>query len=614
MTITRLARAARPSRARAEDGIALPTVIISMAVLTLFALASLAFVVNATPSSRRTGDAKAAVAAAQAGVDEYSSRLNARPTYYALNGTGIDPDNLAFTRRADGTAFPDGRDARGVPVPGTGSAGARFAYQVLTTPLETARAGLIRLRVTGTAANGQSRTLTASFGQDGYLRFLYFSDVESLDPSLGAGNRATTRDGNIGYYVDPGRTVVDSFKPDPAIFADSCSRHWYDEGGVPGRARGFSYRSSSTKPYIITREDANPPNDRVMTDAHDIAFSCTEIQFAGRDVITGPLHTNDAILLGGAATFQNAQTETSWGDDSAPAPANPARRWRASGYTGTPIGTQPYYAPVQSIPRSNSRLRAQAGVAGEGCLYSGETSIRLDGATMYVKSPGSTSPTTSPACLGGAANGASERSVSPIPAVVYVQNRTGSCSLSLDWPKAGESRPTSTTSTTNPAGGTTTSYDCDAGNAFVSGTLRGQTTLATENDIVITGDITYGGALNGEDVLGLIPNNYVWVYHPVKADGTELLAASARVRRIDAAILSLNRSFLVQNWSKGATDSPTLQVNGVIAQKFRGPVGTGTGTGYSKDYRYDTRLRYLPPPYFLTPVDSPWTVQTVTDG
>lgn len=608
---TRSRRLDRLVRRSDDEGFALPTVIIAMAVLTLFALSSLALVINSAPTARRTADAKSAVAAAQAGIDEYASRLNARPTYYALNGTGVDPDNKAFVLNG-AVPFTDGRDPRGVPVPGTGSAGARFSYQVLTTPVETARGGIIRLKVTGTAANNQSRSLTASFGQDGYLRFLYFSDVESLDPSLGVGSRTTTRDGSVGYYVDPPRnTVVDSFKPDPAIFADSCSRHWYDEGGVPGRSRGFSYRSSASKPYIITREDANPPNDRVMTDAHDIAFSCTEIQFAARDVITGPLHTNDAILLGGAATFQNPQTETSWGDDSAPAPANPTRRWRPGGYAGTPIGTQPYYAPVQSIPRSNSRLRAQASVDNEGCLYSGATSIRFDGTTMYVKSPGTTS--AGPGC--GTGSWANEKAISPAPAVVYVQNSTGACRLSdLDWPKAGESVPASTTSTTNPAGGTTTSYDCKAGNAFVSGTLRGQTTVATENDIIVTGDLTYGGELAGEDVLGLIPNNYVWVYHPVKANGDELPGAGPRVRRIDAAILSLNRSFLVQNWNKGATDSPTLQVNGVIAQKFRGPVGTGSGTGYAKDYRYDTRLRYLPPPYFLTPVDSPWTVQTTTDG
>jgi hypothetical protein len=29
-------------------------------------------------------------------------------------------------------------------------------------------------------------------------------------------------------------------------------------------------------------------------------------------------------------------------------------------------------------------------------------------------------------------------------------------------------------------------------------------------------------------------------------------------------------------------------------------------TGYNKDYTYDTRLKYLSPPYFLSPTLSAW--------
>ena len=49
-------------------------------------------------------------------------------------------------------------------------------------------------------------------------------------------------------------------------------------------------------------------------------------------------------------------------------------------------------------------------------------------------------------------------------------------------------------------------------------------------------------------------------------------------------------------------------------EKFRGPVGTFNGgtnpptliSGYNKDYAYDTRLKYLSPPYFLSPTQSAW--------
>jgi hypothetical protein len=81
--------------------------------------------------------------------------------------------------------------------------------------------------------------------------------------------------------------------------------------------------------------------------------------------------------------------------------------------------------------------------------------------------------------------------------------------------------------------------------------------------------------------------------------------------RIDAAILALNHSFIVDNWYCGA-DLGTLTVNGAIAQKFRGPVGTGggdSGSGYAKDYNYEDDFQFRDPPSFLSPIQSAWTVR-----
>ncbi len=79
---------------------------------------------------------------------------------------------------------------------------------------------------------------------------------------------------------------------------------------------------------------------------------------------------------------------------------------------------------------------------------------------------------------------------------------------------------------------------------------------------------------------------------------------------IEAAILSLQHSFIVDNYNCGRLDM--LTVTGAIAQKYRGPVGTGSGTnpssGFLKDYTYDDRFRYRSPPYFMNPVDSSWDV------
>ena len=67
--------------------------------------------------------------------------------------------------------------------------------------------------------------------------------------------------------------------------------------------------------------------------------------------------------------------------------------------------------------------------------------------------------------------------------------------------------------------------------------------------------------------------------------------------RIDAAILAINHSFIVDHYNCGAPLG-TLEVNGAISQKFRGPVGTfssgssSNSTGYEKAYTYDDRLKY----------------------
>ena len=84
---------------------------------------------------------------------------------------------------------------------------------------------------------------------------------------------------------------------------------------------------------------------------------------------------------------------------------------------------------------------------------------------------------------------------------------------------------------------------------------------------------------------------------------------------IDAAILTINHSFIVDNYNCGE-QLGNLTVEGAIAQKFRGPVGTfgGNGsTGYLKNYNYDDRLRYVEPPDFLEPIQSAWIIGRETN-
>ena len=81
---------------------------------------------------------------------------------------------------------------------------------------------------------------------------------------------------------------------------------------------------------------------------------------------------------------------------------------------------------------------------------------------------------------------------------------------------------------------------------------------------------------------------------------------------IDAAILSTNHSWIVDNYKCGK-QLGKLTVWGSIAQFWRGPVGTAGGTGYIKNYNYDNRLADQQPPSFLAPTNATsWKVSRET--
>ncbi len=121
---------------------------------------------------------------------------------------------------------------------------------------------------------------------------------------------------------------------------------------------------------------------------------------------------------------------------------------------------------------------------------------------------------------------------------------------------------------------------------------------------------THGGGL-----LGLIANNFVRVYHPCSSGTNGSRLADQPRRSTPRSSRSTTRSS--STTTTAATQLGTLTVNGAIAQKFRGPVGTfggGGGTGYSKNYVYDDRLRYLEPPSFIEPIQSAWVIGRETIG
>ena len=297
------------------------------------------------------------------------------------------------------------------------------------------------------------------------------------------------------------------------------------------------------------------------------------------------------------------------------------------------------------MPPNNVAIRSEADAtqAGDGCLFTGPTSITLNAdGTMTVVSPYTKVGATPNNCAGGTLASPATQAL-PSNGVIYVQNvpsassdpnYDATCKTSTEL-SSGSSAGTATVQ--HPLGypqkADITTYACKAGDVFVKGTLKGRLTIAADNNIELIGSIAHQGGSGGSDLLGLVANNYVEIYHPVDkvTTGTPTWCYGAILNRggddycniklpgsatglvnpsIQAAILSVAHSFRVQNYAYGEDNLGSITINGAIAQKYRGLVGVINTAGYGKNYNYDQRLKYQSPPKFLNPVAAAWQIVT----
>ncbi len=568
---------------RGDEGIALVTVIGATAVLSLLAVAGVAYAVGSTHKARNDQDWSGALSAAYAGVEEYQSRLANDPSYLTFGNPAAPFSNasgatVVLPESMGSPANPAFSLTSWATVPGSDGT-AQFRYEVDNSDYYSN--GTLRIRATGKVGD-EVRSLVADLRQKGFIDFLYFTEYETQDPDISRQTDDTTAMCSVYYYLG---------------------------------------RNSK----------------------------CTVIQFGSFDVIDGPLHSNDTLQLCGNPRFMG-MTTSSW------QPTSGLRYLRPGNCAASPVfainGSQPGYQALLPMPPTNSELRRETRtdlpteVPNPGCLYTGPTTItfQADG-KMRVRSPWTkvTSPNgvhramcgvpgTSSGQLGHS-NGALVDV--PLNTVLYVQNVPSVNSDPNYWSTYAAGRPTCPTNG-NPVGYPATNetirytdaYGCRNGDAFVQGTLDGHVTIATENYLYVVDDIAYENS--NEDILGLIGQNAVWVWNPFRnvtssGYGCPTSASctfsgvpihptdggSVHTRRIDAAILSVAHTFMVQNYdvkdSSGSSQRGTLTVNGAIAQKFRGTVATASGggstvvSGYAKDYNYDVRFRTTAPPKFLSP-------------
>lgn len=335
---------------------------------------------------------------------------------------------------------------------------------------------------------------------------------------------------------------------------------------------------------------------------------CYDITWANDDVVAGPFHSNDQIAVSGTPEWGD-EASTSRPDamyyDTA-ADRNCRSRHDPSGCTSAPLFAEGlrFRAPL-TLPPSNTQIRAEAdpALSGQGCMYVGATFIRLNSnGSATIRSVNTDDPSSSKCPING--------TMSSLPGngVIYVRGA-----------KPGESCLSSNPHPYSLSADVTTYNRC-AGDVFVEGTLDGRLTIAAENNIVISNDLVYRGGrgAGSDDMLGLVANNFVEIMHPVNNGGQNLNylpgGRTFEDPHIDAAILSVEHSFRVQNHDEGADFDDPIDVFGTIGQLYRGPVGTFSGSsivsGYSKDYKYDPRLEFISPPHFLDPVQSAWSVRS----
>lgn len=582
----------RLERMRRDDGgWAMVVVLGTMLTLSLLVALALTSASRALATSRHGQDSLTALSAAQAGVQHFLDQLNRNSTYYLK--TAPDPANPALRADASDPSVRVSVATRSV----TTGPEPSFRYQVLSTQAQVTSTGRVVVKSVG-RSRGVERTVQVSFTNDSIFKYLYYTEFETLPPSVAGSN------------------------------PDDCTKLSHDQHG-------------ETSPRL--------PAD------------CPEVSFGGdatfTDRVYGTVHTEDRITINGSPEFYGP-VETGWDD---PAGAFFVKADKAATATPRFFAGTPTHVDFP-FPKYNRELRQEA--VDRGCVYTGPTRIRFlaTGRMSVTLSPGGTASGT------GCGTFTSTVRTQEVPVrsngVVWVDKlpvTAPACTIddqraALGFPVAGDDALIGV----SPSLG----HDCRSASVYVEGWVSGQTTLGSEDNVFVTGNLRYAagmgtavGALHdpdpsvtgdevpldvrtGSDVLGLYANTgYVAVYHPGTCGssernprnamckgykGSEISLAAAPPNRptkypmtevqIDAAIVT-PQAFLVANHDLGsAAQSGTrvLHLVGSIAQRFRGAVAVSSSSlgvrGFTKDYRYDPRLKSVPPPHLADVTATAWGV------
>lgn len=632
---------ARPADRGRDDGLAMIMVIAVGTVLMLLVVSATAYAVGSQRKARGDQDWNSALAAAYAGIEEYQSRLANDPGYFVFG----NPAATFSTASASTVALPEvtggpgaanpafelGAGANWSEVAGSGGASA-FRYEIDNSKYYAT--GNLRIRSTG-LSGGQTRTIVADLRQVGFIKFLYFTNYEIIDPAVSGSDPVACE-----RYRYDGRSTATCGSIN-FITADTINgpMHTNDGFQVSGDPTFNGLTTTSYDPLTGNRfYGTGSPHFTQMPDNKPgylapLAMPATNSELKKETRPDRPIDVpRPGCLYTGPTTIE----------------------FTASGNMVVRSPWTKYTSPVTGTNNAGCGTPGGSGLASA----TGQVLNAPDNNVIYVQNV--------PATVGDANYWATGEAGTPVclPEDRTVANGRNAAGNPVGYPLAGEYVANADV------------YGCKNGDAFVKGTVNAKVTVASENYIYITDDIVY--ANDEDDILGLVGQNAVWVHNPTTQSSTPVTTSTvletrnalsrdaARTltgngggsgssfsgggwtctrtggsgggsiyrcermgttttynfsmnstilnnadyvdRKIDAAILSVAHTFMVQNYNKGG-DRGTLTVNGAIAQKFRGTVGTGSvSTGYRKSYNYDERFRYVAPPKFLSPVTTVYGV------
>jgi Tfp pilus assembly protein PilX len=554
----------------AENGVTMIIALLSMLVTSLLLVAAFTAANGDSQLSRADTTQKQAYYAALAGVQEYEYKLEDNPDYWESCPEAKAKVYGEESESYEVTTLP----ASSAPSTENTCSAASPPSNPFKTLIESkgSLTNTFRVRSIGKAGTS-SRSLVATFQVAGFLNYIYFTRYEDQDP-------------------DAYKTSANQQK--------ACGEHYRPE------------REKLEKQYSV---------------------SCVNIEFAPEDFVNGPMKTDDKALICNEAEF-GRQKHTPY--DPIEIDLGVESAGNCGGGGGSPVYNTESKKPTEGAPElvppeSDGSLRSYVEPEDE---FTGLTYLELEGSAKKIK------VTTFP-------GGKEEKSTIAWPknGLIYVQSGASGCGYN-----EFEQRVTDTTKTKEE--------EKNCGSVYVKGTYSSSLTIAAEDDLIINNNIEeYGvtppAAPSGTATLGLIASRYVRIYHPV-VETYEAIGSSKNKCKtytsgystkedvylgsgkceythteevcdapnasgsltnpwIYGAILSTTHSFLVDNDNCGEKLSD-LNVYGAIAQNYRGIVGTGStsGTGYTKEYKYDERLATDEPPYFLAPLKAGWHIARLT--